>query len=130
MGRHKTAKPGDWTTVRVRPEWLDMLRAAGQKNPSFSPTVDLTTASAPKLLHLACQVAALHISGWFWDRLTPDLDQIVDLARLQAAVQVAAFFGAEVQKNADQSLTIIARGKTDYTIPKSQNASFPKPMFH
>ena len=130
MGRKKAEHPVKWKPVRIQQEWIDMMRMAGQKNPSFSPTVDLTTASEPKILHLACQVAALYISGWIWERLTPDLDQIIDLARLQSATQVAAFFGAEVRKNADQSITIIARGKPDYTIPKSQNMSFPNPMFH
>ena len=130
MGRKKAEHPVKWKPVRIQQEWIDMMRAAGQKNPSFSPTVDLTTASEPKLLHLACQVAALYISGWFWERLTPDLDNIVDLARLQSAAQVAAFFGAEVKKNADQSLTIIARGKPDYTIPKTHSMSFPNPVLH
>ena len=45
-----------------------MMRVAGKKNPAFSPTVDLKTASEPKLLHLACQVASLYISGWFWGK--------------------------------------------------------------
>ena len=130
MGRKKAEHPVKWKPVRVQQEWLDNMRAAGHINPSFSPTVDLETASEPKLLQLACKVAALYIGGWIWERLTPDLDQIIDLARLQTAVKVAAFFRAEVRKNADQSITIIARGKRELTIPKDQNMGFPKPMFH
>ena len=62
-----------------------MMRVAGKKNPAFSPTVDLKTASEPKLLHLACQVASLYISGWFWERLTPDLDKIVEMEKFRTA---------------------------------------------
>lgn len=131
MGRRKTVKPGDWTTVRVRPEWLDMLRSAHKQDPTFSPNVDLKTASAPHLLHVACQVASLVISGWIWDRLTPDIDRLVDKVRLDAVIRVAAHFGATVQTNADGSLTVNAPGKDmpNATIPPAQ--PFERPMtFH
>ena len=36
-----------WKQVRIRTEWLDKIREAHKKNPAFSPTVDLTTASEP-----------------------------------------------------------------------------------
>ena len=129
MGRKKLENPVNWKPVRIQKEWLDMLRAAGQKNPSFSPTVDLTTASEPKLLHLACQVAALYISGWFWERLTPDLDHIVELSEFRGAVRVAAHFGATVQRNADHSLTITAPDH-EHTLSMSPQPGFPKPIFH
>ena len=128
--RKKTKTATDWKPVRIRKEWLDMLREAGRQNPGFSPTVDLTTESEPKLLHMACQVAALYISGWFWERLTPDLDQIIVLERLRVAIKVAAFFRADVRQNADQSITIIARGKPDFVIPKDEHVGFPKPVRH
>ncbi len=129
MARKKIADKSAWKPVRVKKEWLDMIREAHKKNPDFSPTLDLGDASEPHLIHVACKVAALYISGWIWERLTPDLDQIVDLEKLRTAVQVAAFFGAEVRKNADQSLTLIARGKPDYTLPTDESTRFPKPKF-
>ena len=46
----KTKTASDWKPVRVRKEWLDLMRVAGKENPRFSPTIDLTTASEPKTL--------------------------------------------------------------------------------
>ena len=127
MGRKKAEHPVKWKPVRIQQEWIDMMRGAGQKNPSFSPTVDLTTASEPKLLHLACQCASLYISGWFWERLTPDIERIVNLEKLRTAIQVAAHFGAEVRESEDGTLTIVARRKPDYTLPRAV-VGFPKPV--
>ena len=124
MGKNKSG----WKQVRIRTEWLDLIREAHKKNPAFSPTVDLSTASEPNLIHVACQVASLTISGWLWERLTPHIDQIVDRARLDAAVRVAGHFGGRVVTNNDGSLTVIAPGQDppDFpTVPAPQ--PLPRP---
>ena len=105
------------------------MRRAGKKNPSFYTPIDLATASEPKVLQLACHVAAMYISGFIWEKLTPDLDKIINLEKLRTAMQVSAHFGGEVRENEDGTLTIIARRKPDYTLPPA-SAGFPKPVFH
>ena len=134
MGKKKKAgsEKSGWKQVRIRPEWLDLIREAHKKNPAFSPTVDLSTASEPNLIHVACQVASLSISGWLWERLTPHIDQIVDRVRLDAAVRVAGHFGGRVVTNDDGSISVIKPdGKMpDFpTVPTPQQ--LPRPtMFH
>ena len=113
MARKKILDKSDWKPVRIKKEWLDMIRWAHKKNPDFSPTLDLADASEPHLLHVACQVASLYISGWFWNRLGPEIDRIVDLARIQTAVSVATHLGAEIRKNPDGKLTITKPGMDD-----------------
>ena len=61
--KNKTAD--DWKPVRVRKEWLDVVREAGELKPEASPTLDLTKCSEPKLLEYACKVASSYILGWF-----------------------------------------------------------------
>ena len=111
MGRKKALKPDDWKQARVRRGWVELVRQAYKKNPAFSPTCDLATASEPEVIHTACQVASMVISGWLWDQLTPHIDQIVDRARHDAAIRTAAHFGGTVVTNDDGSLTVIAPGK-------------------
>ena len=64
----KTKTASDWKPVRVRKEWLDLMRVAGKENPRFSPTIDLTTASEPKTLEFACRVSGTS-SDRNWTRL-------------------------------------------------------------
>ena len=53
----KTKTASDWKPVRVRKEWLDVVREAGELQPiRASPTLDLTTCSEPKLLEYACKL--------------------------------------------------------------------------
>ena len=128
MGRKKTAKKGAWKPVRVRPEWLERLREAHKKNPTFSPTVDLATESEPKLLELACRIAVSHISGWLWEQVDKDVQKIIQAERRDAILTVANHCGARVQTNADGSITVIARRKEspDVTLP-TLGTSLPRP---
>ena len=128
MGRKKTAQKGDWKPVRVKPEWLEMLREAYKNNPSFSPSVDLAAASEPSLLQLACRVAASHISGWIWEQVDKDVQKIIQTERRDAILTVANHCGARTQTNADGSITVIARRKEspDVTLP-TLGASLPRP---
>ena len=124
----KTATASDWKPVRVRKAWLDKIREAHKKNPAFSPTVDLATASEPHVINAACQIASMMISGWFWDRLTPEIDRIVDLARVEAAVSVATHLGATIRKNPNgRTLTIIKPGLADGMVPEP--LSMQRPTF-
>ena len=118
MARKKITDKSAWKPVRVKKEWLELIRWAHKKNPEFSPTFDLADASEPHLLHVACQIASLYISGWFWDRLEPDIDRIVDLARVEAAVSVATHLGAAISKNPDGTLTITKPDHADGMVPK------------
>ena len=128
----KTKTASDWKPVRVRKEWLDKIRAAHQKNPSFSPTCDLATTSEPNIVNIACQIASTMISGLFWEQLEPHIAQIVDQVRLDAAVRVAGQLGARVVTNDDGSISVIeADGKIpDFpTVPTQK--PLPRPtMFH
>ena len=117
--RKKTKTATDWKPIRCRKAWIDMLREAHKKNPDFSPTFDLGGASEPHLIHVACQVASLYISGWFWERLTPEIDRIVELARVETAVNVATHLGAAVRKNQDGTLTISKTGLADGIVPET-----------
>ena len=132
MGRKRTAKKGDWKPVRVKPEWLEMLREAHKRNPSFSSGVDLATASEPSLLQLACRVAASHISGWIWEQVDKDVQKIIQAERRDAILTVANHCGARVQTNADGTITVIARRKEspDVTLP-TLGVPLPRPtMFN
>ena len=117
MGRKKTLEPDDWKQIRVRSGWLDKIREAHKANPSFSPTCDLATTSEPNIVNVACQMAATMISGLFWERLTPEIDRIVDLARAETAVGVAMRLGATIKKNSDGTFTISKPGMKDAKIP-------------
>ena len=48
----KIADKSAWKPVRVKKEWLEMIREAHKKNPDFSPTFDLADASEPHLIHV------------------------------------------------------------------------------
>ena len=98
----KTKTATDWKPVRVRKEWLDLMRLAGKENPQFGPTIDLTTASEPKTLEFACRLAAWFIRGFFWDELRPKLDTIVHLERVKIALQVAERCGATIETEIDE----------------------------
>ena len=105
MGRKKTAKKGDWKPIRVRPAWLDKLRAALKKAPD--PPFDIDKASDPTVLHFACDIAAWVASGEFLAKLEP----AAAATRLDVATRVAAHFGGTVVTNADGSLTVIDPGQ-------------------
>ena len=124
--RKKTKTASDWKPVRVRQEWLDLMRVAGKENPRFGPTIDLTTASEPKTLQYACQVASWFIRGFFWDELRPQLDTIVAMEQSMTAKLVAAHFGAGVRKEQDGSLWIIEEGKPDSRLPIYEAPRFPR----
>ena len=126
MDRKKIADKSAWKPVRVKKEWLDMMRAAGKENPRFGPTIDLTTASEPKTLQYACQVASWFIRGFFWDELRPQLDSIVGMEQAMTAKLVAAHFGAGVKREEDGSLWIIEEGKPDSRLPIYESPRFPR----
>ena len=128
MPWRKKTKAGTWKPVRVQHAWLDKVRAAHKKNPELSP--ELATVSDPKLLSFACDLTAWFISGDFWNRISPELDRTVDIARLDAATRVAAHFGGKVVTNADGSLTVIDPGKDHIsTVPAPVPIQRPS-LFH
>ena len=124
--RKKTKTADDWKPVRVRKAWLDLMRLAGKENPRFGPTIDLTTASEPKTLEFACQIASWFIRGIFWDEMRPKLDQIIRTEQVMTAHLVAVHFGAEVRSEEDGSLWIIEEGKPDSRLPIYKAPRFPR----
>ena len=123
----KTKTASDWKPVRVRLAWLDKIREAHKANPSFSPTCDLATTSEPNIVNVACQIASTMISGLFWEKLTPEIDRIVDLARAETAVSVATHLGATIQQNPDgRTLAIIKPGLDDGIVPEPLPIQRPK----
>ena len=118
MGRKKTQIPNDWEQIRVRRGWLDKIREAHKANPSFSPTCDLATTSEPNIVNVACQIASTMISGLFWEKLTPEIDQIVDQVRAETAANVATHLGATIHTSPDgKTLTIIKPDLDDHIVP-------------
>ena len=111
MPWRKKTKAGTWKPVRVQHAWLDKVRAAHKKNPRPEPPIDLDTASDPKLLSFACDIAAWVLSGEFYDQLSPAVDE----ARLDGATRVAAHFDAKIVTNEDGSLSVIDPGN-DHTV--------------
>ena len=107
MGRKKTAKKGDWKPVRVRKEWLDVVREAGELQPKASPTLDLTTCSEPKLLEYACKVACSYILGWFDPVHQKELEEANQLKTVQL---VAKVFGASARQESEGWISIIEDG--------------------
>ena len=63
--------------MRIRAEWVDMLRMAYKHNPAFQPDVDLTTMKEPQLIELACRSASGLISGWIWKQVDEWVQEIV-----------------------------------------------------
>ena len=120
VGPKKTQIPDDWKQIRVRRGWLELIREAHKANPSFSPTCDLATTSEPNIVNVACQIASTMISGLFWEKLTPDIDRIVDRVRADTAVSVALHLGATIRKNPDGTLTITKPGMDDATLPQAE----------
>ena len=124
MGRKKTAKKGDWKPVRVRPEWLDKLRAACKEHVDALP-FDPGTVSEPKLLEFACDIAAWVASGEFRQHLKPEMAKVA----LSAATQVAAHFGGKIVTNADGSLSVIDPDKDHkVTVPALTPIPLPFPQ--
>ena len=115
----KTKTASDWKPVRVRLAWLDKIREAHKANPSFSPTCDLATTSEPNIVNVACQIASTMISGLFWEKLTPEIDRIVDQVRAETAVSVAMHLGAAIRKNPNGTLTISKPGMDDGMVPEA-----------
>ena len=124
MGRKKTSKKGDWKPVRVRPEWLDQVRAACKKNKRHALPFDPDTVSEPKLLEFACDIAAWVTSDEFHKQLKPAMDKAV----LDAATRVAAHFGGKIVTNADGSLTVIDPGQ-HHTITVPAPVALQRPKF-
>ena len=105
INKNKTAS--DWKPVRVRKEWLDVVREAGELQPKASPTLDLTTCSEPKLLEYACRVAASYILGWF-DPVHQK--ELVDSHQLKTVQLVARFFGASARAEGPGWISIVQDG--------------------
>ena len=94
MPLNKKTKTADgWTPVRVRREWLNVVREAGELQPKASPTLDLTTCSEPKLLEYACKVACSYILGWLDPVREKELKELEDAHKLKTANVVAKVFG-------------------------------------
>ena len=108
MGIKKTAKKGDWKPVRVRKEWLDVVREAGELQPKASPTLDLTTCSEPKLLEYACKVACSYILGWF-DPVHQK--ELVEANQLKTVQLVAKVFGASARQESEGWISIVEDGE-------------------
>ena len=108
MGRKKTAKKGDWKPVRVRKEWLDVVREAGELQPKASPTLDLTTCSEPKLLEYACKVACSYILGWFDPVQHKELLEANQLKTVQLVTKV---FGASARQESEGWISIVEDGE-------------------
>ena len=129
---------GGWKLVRIRAEWVDMLRMAYKHNPAFSPDVDLTTMKEPQLIELACRSASGLISGWIWKQVDEWVQEIVQAERRDAIFTVANHLGAQVETHSDGTFTVIAptvvapREETpEITIQAECPAgSHPRPMFH
>ena len=104
----KTKTADDWKPVRVRKEWLDVVREAGELQPKASPTLDLATCSEPKLLEYACKVACSYILGWFdpvHQRESKEAHQ------LKTARTVAELFGATAMQESEGWISVVENEK-------------------
>ena len=111
MSKTALEKRGGWKQTRIRPEWIERLRAAHKSNPDFSPNVNLATMKEPKLIELACQIAASHISGWIWEQVDKDVQRIIQAERRDAILTTALHLGGQVEPHADGTITVIAPRK-------------------
>ena len=104
-------KTKTWTPVRVRREWLNVVREAGELQPKASPTLDLTTCSEPKLLEYACKVACSYILGWLDPVRQKELKELEDAHKLKTANVVAAVFGASARLESEGWISIVENEK-------------------
>ena len=125
MGRKKTVTKGSWKPIRVKVEWLSMLRAACKVNKQHSETLpfDPDTASDPKMLEFACDIASWVASGGFRQHLKPEVAKVA----LSAATQVAAEFNSTIVTNADGSLSVI-KPDQDHKVTVPALAPIPIPL--
>ena len=104
-------KTKTWTPVRVRREWLNVVREAGELQPKASPTLDLTTCSEPKLLEYACKVACSYILGWLDPVREKELKELEDAHKLKTANVVAKVFGASARLESEGWISIVENEK-------------------
>ena len=104
----KTKTASDWKPVRVRKEWLNAVREAGESQPKASPTLDLATCSEPKLLEYACKVAASYILGWFDPIRQRELGEA---HQLKTVSLVAKAFGASARLESEGWIAIVEDGE-------------------
>ena len=126
--RKKTKTADDWKPVRVRKEWLDVVREAGELQPKASPTLDLTTCSEPKLLEYACKLACSTILGWLDPVREKELKELEDAHKLKTANFVARVFGASARSRPEDEgwISIIEDGEvTCYLSPDMNTAASP-----
>ena len=116
----KTKTANDWKPVRIRKEWLDVVREAGELQPKASPTLDLTTCSEPKLLEYACKVACSYILGWF-DPVHQK--QLIEANQLKTAALVAKVLGASVRQESEGWISIIEDGKVTCSLSPDMNTA-------
>ena len=119
----KTKTASDWKPVRVRKEWLDVVREAGELKPKASPTLDLTTCSEPKLLEYACKVACSYILGWF-DPVHQK--ELIEVNQLKTVQLVARVLGASARQESEGWISIVEDGEvTCYLSPDMNTAASP-----
>ena len=111
--------------MRVRKEWLGLVRKAGEENPKASPTLNLTTCSEPKLLEYACQVACSYILGWF-DPVHQK--ELVEAHQLKTVSLVAKVFGASARLESEGWIAIIEDGKVTCYLDSDMNI-LARPFF-
>ena len=116
-----------WKQIRIRPEWIEWLRTASQKNPTFSPNMDLATMKEPKLLELACRIAVSHISGWLFEKIEEDVAKIIQAERRDAILTVANHLGGRVQTNEDGTITVMTRRKESPNLTLPLDSQFKLP---
>ena len=98
----------DWKPVRIRKEWLDVVRESGAMNPKASPTLDLATCSEPKLVEYACKVACSYIRGLF-DPVQQK--ELTDAHQLKTVSLVAKVFGASARQESEGWISIVEDGE-------------------
>ena len=116
--RKNTKDASDWKPVRVRKEWLDVVREASELRPEASPTLDLATCSEPKLLEYACKVASSYILGWFDPVLQKEL---VDAHQLKTVNLVAGVFGASARLESEGWISIVEDGEVTFYLSSDMN---------
>ena len=115
----------DWKPVRIRKEWLDVVREAGATNPKASPTLDLATCSEPKLVEYACKVACSYILGLF-DPVQQK--ELIEANQLKTVSLVAKVFGASARQESEGWIAIVEDGEITCYLDSDMNI-LARPFF-
>ena len=123
MPWRKKTKAGTWKPVRIQHAWLDTLRAACKKQPWTKLGIDPDTASDPKMLEFACDLASWVASGEMHSQLRPEMDKVV----LDVATRMAAHFGAKLVLLKDGALSVTKPGEEHEVTVPAVSFEPPKP---